>query len=49
MYINGEWISSNRAFSIFNPVNGTQIGEAHDGSAAHAASAIDAALNAFSS
>ncbi|MBT7952523.1 MAG: NAD-dependent succinate-semialdehyde dehydrogenase [Gammaproteobacteria bacterium] len=47
MYINGEWIKSDKTFSVFNPANGEQIAEVTDGSKADAARAIDIAADAF--
>jgi succinate-semialdehyde dehydrogenase / glutarate-semialdehyde dehydrogenase len=47
VYINGEWIKSDKTFSVFNPANGEQIAEVTDGSKADAARAIDIAADAF--
>lgn len=47
MYINGEWIQSERKFPVLNPANGQQVGEVADGQRDDAAAAIDAAAQAL--
>ena len=41
MYINGEWIKSDKTFAVFNPANGEQIGTVPDGDQSSAAAAIE--------
>ncbi|MEM7207476.1 MAG: NAD-dependent succinate-semialdehyde dehydrogenase [Pseudomonadota bacterium] len=43
MFVNGEWLSLDRAFDVFNPANGEKIGSVADGDRSHARSAISAA------
>jgi len=47
MYINGEWLKSEKTFAVFNPANGEQIGNVPDGGRKSAAAAIEAAAAAF--
>jgi len=47
MYINGEWIKSDKTFEVFNPANGAVIGSVPDGGREFAKSAIEAANAAF--
>jgi succinate-semialdehyde dehydrogenase/glutarate-semialdehyde dehydrogenase len=47
MYINGEWIKSDKTFAVFNPANGKQIGNVTDGDKSSATAAIEAAAAAF--
>ncbi len=47
MYINGQWLSRELTFPVFNPANGEQIGEVADGSRDDARDAIDAAAAAL--
>ena len=47
MYINGEWIKSDKTFEVFNPANGAVIGSVPDGGREFAKSAIEAADDAF--
>ncbi len=49
MLINGEWVpaASRHSFAVYNPATGAVVGEASAGSAADAASAINAADDAF--
>ena len=49
MYINGEWVKTDRQFSVTNPATGEAIGTVSDGDKSHAVLAIDAAFTAFSS
>ena len=49
MYINGEWLTAENTFSVYNPANGDEIGQVADGKRHHATRAIDAAHNAFAS
>ncbi len=43
MYINGQWIESDKTFGVINPATGEEIGRVVDGGQADAATAIDAA------
>ena len=43
MYINDEWLNTDRDFPVFNPANGEQIGSVPDGGRAEVARAIEAA------
>jgi len=47
MYINGEWLQSDKQFAVFNPATGEQIGTVVDGDRADARRAIDAAQAAL--
>ena len=47
MYINGQWPQSKRSFAVFNPANGSELGQVPDGDAADARRAINAAVAAF--
>jgi len=51
MYIKGAWeaASGNKTFDVFNPANGEKIASVPDGSREHAAQAIQAAAQAFTS
>lgn len=51
MYINGSWITTtdSETFDVFNPANGETIAAVVDGNRDHAAQAIDAAAQAFTS
>ena len=46
MYINGQWIESDKTFGVINPATGEEIGRVIDGGQADAAAAIDAAYAA---
>ncbi|MEM8863343.1 MAG: NAD-dependent succinate-semialdehyde dehydrogenase, partial [Chloroflexota bacterium] len=46
MYINGQWIESDKTFGVINPATGEEIGRVVDGGQADAAAAIDAAHGA---
>ncbi|MFK7802000.1 MAG: NAD-dependent succinate-semialdehyde dehydrogenase [Anaerolineae bacterium] len=43
MFINGNWIESDKTFGVINPATGEEIGRVVDGGQAEAAQAIDAA------
>ena len=47
MYINGEWIKTERTFPVFNPATGEKIGKVADASGEDAHQAIEAAHAAF--
>ena len=47
MYINGQWVSVDSTFPVYNPANGEQIGEVADGGREDAREAIDAAAAAL--
>ena len=49
MFIDGQWLSADATFPVFNPATGEQIAEVADGGAEQANMAIDAAFNALSS
>lgn len=49
MYIDGQWITGRDLFPVYNPATGEQIGEAVDGDATDARSAINAASRAGAS
>jgi succinate-semialdehyde dehydrogenase/glutarate-semialdehyde dehydrogenase len=49
MYINGEWLSSEQQFEVFNPATGESIASLVDGNREHAKKAIEAASQAFKS
>jgi len=40
MYINGEWIESNKTFGVINPATGEEIGRVADGGHAEASQVI---------
>ena len=48
MFINGEWIKTNKVFSVYNPATGEEIEQIADGARGDAANAIDSAHRAFS-
>ena len=47
MFIDGQWLDSEKAFDVINPATGLVIGTAVDGDQSHATSAIEAASTAF--
>ena len=47
MYINGEWLTTEQIFTVYNPASGGQIGQVADGGRHHAVMAINAAEEAF--
>ncbi|MDI3324382.1 NAD-dependent succinate-semialdehyde dehydrogenase [Pontibacterium granulatum] len=47
MFINGEWIQSDKTFAVYNPANGEEIGQVTDGTRNDAKRAIDAAQAAM--
>ena len=47
MFINNEWLKTEKTFAVFNPASGEQIGEVADGDESHATAAISAASEAF--
>ncbi len=49
MYINGEWVKTQREFRVTNPATGEAIGMVSDGDKSQAILAINAAHTAFSS
>ncbi len=49
MYINGEWIESNKTFGVINPATGEEIGRVADGGQAEASQAIQVAHDTFKS
>ncbi|NQY87616.1 MAG: NAD-dependent succinate-semialdehyde dehydrogenase [Colwellia sp.] len=48
MYINGEWLITEKTFAVYNPACGEEIGQVADGTRHHAVMAIEAAQAAFS-
>lgn len=47
MFINGEWITSDETFAVYNPATGEEIGQVADGGSAETNTAINAAHQAF--
>ncbi len=47
MYIDGNWISSDQTFAVYNPATGEEIGQVADGGQAEAQQAIEVAHIAF--
>ena len=47
MFIDGQWLDSEKTFDVINPATGLVIGTAVDGDQSHATSAIEAASTAF--
>ena len=47
MYINGEWLTTEKTFAVHNPASGDEIGQVPDGERHHAVLAIEAAKRAF--
>ena len=49
MFINGEWLKTNKVFSVYNPATGEEIEQIADATQQDASNAIDSAHKAFSS
>jgi len=47
MYINGEWLMTEKTFAVHNPASGDEIGQVADGGRQYAVLAIEAAQSAF--
>ncbi len=47
MLINGQWLTTERSFSVTNPANGQELALVSDGGAQHATDAVAAAHSAF--